>query len=111
MAAVPSFDKIPALLVSLIAQVNELSDKVELQHCKQEADEPMGIDACAAFLTKVEGRPVTRTMVYGRVYRNRIPYSKNGGTLYFFASDIRKFIQTGKTEPRKMIIEPIREAI
>ncbi len=94
----PTFDQLPSLVASLSSKVDRLVKQLGEKHAVQTAvqSEPMRIDVCAEYLTMLEGRTVTRTAVYSRVHKGRIPYSKNGSTLYFLREDITEFLKHPK---------------
>ncbi len=82
----PTFDQLPGLVAGLAMQigllVKQLAEKPVVQ------SEPMGIELCAEYLSLIEGKEVTKAAVYNRVHRGRLPYCKNGATLYFLREDI-----------------------
>ena len=83
---IPTFDQLPGLVAGLAMQigllVKQLGEKPVVQ------SEPMGIELCAEYLSLIEGKEVTKAAVYNRVHRGRLPYRKNGATLYFWREDI-----------------------
>ena len=55
-----------------------------------ESEKPMNIKQAAAFLSTTPGA------VYQLKHYGKIPYSKQGGRLYFFEKELRSWIHRGR---------------
>ena len=99
---IPSLEALPAMFAEL---ARRFDDYLQSQEQKENPDHtlkmPMGTVECAEFLTEIEGRTITADIVYSRIYRRRLPYHKNGATLFFLRDEILKAM----TAPRKAAIQ------
>jgi len=94
-----SFDSLPISVASLSNRVDEviaLLQKLQNQP-KPEPDNPIHIEE----VVKLTG--LTKPTIYAYCQRNEIPYQKKGNRLFFFKSEIIKWIKTGKRKTLKEI--------
>lgn len=88
------FEDIPQLVSELSRKIQDLQTKLDAV-ARPAPEVPMGINACAEWLSEVEGREVTTTALYNRVSRQQIPYHKDGARLMFFRSEIIEQCKAG----------------
>lgn len=87
------FEQLPTVIASLTDEIKEL--KAFLLHKSQpqpEIETPIQLDK----IIPLTG--LSKPTIYGYVQRNEIPYHKKGNRLYFFKSEIIKWIRSGKVK-------------
>jgi len=89
-----TFDTLPQAVMSLHEKLDDIGNKIE-SLSKQQAfslsdDTPIGVDEAAKLLQ------LSKAAIYAKVYRNRIPYYKAGGKLYFSKIELIGEIHSGR---------------
>ena len=89
-----TFDTLPQAVMSLHEKLDDIGNKIE-SLSKQQAfslsdDTPIGVDEAARLLQ------LSKAAIYAKVYRNRIPYYKAGGKLYFSKTELIGEIHSGR---------------
>ena len=89
-----TFDTLPQAVMSLHEKLDDIGNKIE-SLSKQQAfslsdDTPIGVDEAARLLQ------LSKAAIYAKVFRNRIPYYKSGGKLYFSKTELIGEIHSGR---------------
>ncbi len=102
---IPTFDQLPAMVADLTSKLDELLKRPSISEPDDSVD-IMGSNKCAAFLSELEGKPISIFAVYNRMHRGKLPYQKNGAKLYFSRSAILTYLaDSQKYRPRISIVD------
>jgi hypothetical protein len=99
----PTLEQVPAMVACMQSQLARIEERLT---AKPESDEmPMKVDACAAFLTELEGKTVSVSTIYNRVYQGTIPHYKQGARLWFYRTEILAAIRNTKALEATAIVD------
>ncbi|NTU58897.1 MAG: hypothetical protein HGB00_08305 [Chlorobiaceae bacterium] len=95
----PSFEQLPELVQALGERIGALEERICSTHMPAEEELPMSVEACAEFLSNIEGKTVRPPAIYNRVACHKLPFRKNGSKLYFYRSEILLAIKNSTAIP------------
>ncbi|NTW60791.1 MAG: hypothetical protein HGB21_13090 [Nitrospirae bacterium] len=100
----PTLEQVPAMVADLQAQLARIEGQLVTKTATTD-EMPMKADACASFLSELEGKPVAVSTVYNRVAQSTIPHHKQGSRLWFFRSEILASIRNAVTPETPAIVD------
>lgn len=95
----PTFDQLPELVLALGERIGSLEELICSASAPADEELPMSVEACAEFLTRIEGKTVRPPAIYNRVACHKLPYRKNGSKLFFYRSEILLAIKNSTAIP------------
>ena len=93
------FESIESRLAHIENLILDIKHSPKQTKSLSEEELPILIKDAAALLG------ITVPTVYGKVSRNEVPYIKRGNRLYFFQSQILKYIKSGQQKTNNQLIE------
>ncbi|WP_316778685.1 helix-turn-helix domain-containing protein [Pedobacter antarcticus] len=97
-----SFEKLPEVIRTLFEKVEHIEELLEsLQPRESDDNELLTTQEAAEFLK------VTVSALYTKVSRHEVPVNKPGKRLYFYKSDLKKWIIASR---KKTVMEISKEA-
>ena len=88
-----SFDGLPQAVGKLFLKLEKIERLLQLSNLEQQENKeelPITISEVANILN------LSKATIYSKVSRNEIPFAKRGNRLYFYKSEISKYLKEGK---------------
>jgi Zn-finger domain-containing protein len=100
----PTLEQVPAMVASLQTQLARIEERLTVPD-RSSPELPMKAEACATYLSELEGKNIAVSTVYNRVAQGTLPHHKQGARLWFYRSEILAAIRNASTPETPAIVD------